>query len=130
MAERTTTILNGPEDWDLWCNQLGSRITQAVWTPVDPDQDAKPLEEPTRPLYSHIRAKVTSFRHLFPGGQEFYEHLHRLYLFDHACYTNQQEEFRCLREFMWSTVSKSKQRLLDHRKSPREWFKTLKEHTK
>ena len=128
MATRNPTILNKPDQWPMWIDELQRSLPSGIWPLINPDiTDHAPfLEEPNMPEPQNVNPNKTDYIGLTNAERVTYDQLIKIYQLKMKKYTQQDEKLQKAKELITSRVSDSRSSLLDPTKGPREWLTKLK----
>jgi hypothetical protein len=131
MAARNPIILDKPEDWPAWIEEVGSAIPDEIWSLVDPDEDTHEefLEKPTKPQVQELNGNKTNYIELTAAEKSVFDQLFKHYQVALKEYERQMKGLQDAKVLIRARVSDAKNRLLTRKDTLRDWLATLKTAT-
>lgn len=131
MSVRNPIILDKPEDWPTWIEEVGSSIPDEIWSLVDPDEAVHEelLEKPTKPQVQQINEAKTSYLDLTATERNIFDQMFKHYQTSQKEYERQAKGLQDAKDLIRSRVSDAKNRLLKRKDTLRVWLATLKTAT-
>lgn len=133
MATRKPIILDKPEDWPTWIEEIGSSIPDDIWSLIDPDIDQDDYEEflpkPNKPQVEEVNASKTTYPQLTSTERQVFDQLFKHYQVSLKEYERQRKGLQDAKDVIRARVSDAKSRILQRKDTPRDWLATLKKAT-
>ena len=131
MSLRNPIILDKPEDWSAWIEEVGSSIPDEIWSLVDPDENAHEefLVKPTKTRVQEINGTKTNYADLDATERNLFDQLFKQYQVSLKEYERQAKGLQDAKDLIRSRVSDAKNRLLKRKDTLRDWLATLKTAT-
>jgi hypothetical protein len=131
MSLRNPIILDKPEDWPAWIEEVGSSIPDEIWLLVDPDGNSHEefLAKPTKTQVQEINGTKTNYIELTAPERTLFDQLFKHYQASLKEYERQAKGLQDAKDLIRSRVSDAKSRLLNRKDTLREWLATLKTAT-
>ena len=132
MATNSPLILDKPEDWPNWIDDIQGLIPQTIWKLIDPDAEAhdKILEEPHLPEVKDVNVTKTLYPELSATERTAFDQMFKFYQAALERYKRQEKGLQDARTLIKTRISNAKSILLKGSETPREWLATLKKATK
>jgi len=132
MATNSPLILDKPEDWPNWIDDIQGLIPQNIWKLVDPDAETHEniLEEPELPEARDVNESKTTYPELSATERTVYDQMFKYYQAALERYKRQDKGLQEARTLIKTRISDAKRVLLKGSETPREWLATLKKATK
>jgi hypothetical protein len=124
-------ILDKPEDWPIWIEDIRGLTPDDVWPLIDPDSDDHPaiLKEPDLPEPKDVNATKTTFPELTSTERNVYDQMFKFYQASLERYKRQAKGLQDVKALIKARVSNARSVLLKGEHSVRQWLATLKEAT-
>ena len=131
MSLRNPIILDKPEDWPAWIEEVGSSIPDEIWLLVDPDGNSNEefLAKPTKTRVQEINGTKTNYIELTAPERTLFDQLFKHYQASLKEYERQAKGLQDAKDLIRSRVSDAKSRLLNRKDTLRDWLATLKTAT-
>jgi hypothetical protein len=131
MAIRNPIVLDKPEDWPAWIEEVGSSIPDEIWSLVDPDESVHEefLTKPAKPKVQEINEAKTSYLDLTATERNIFDQLFKHYQTSQKEYERQSKGLQDAKDLVRARVSDAKNRLLKRNETLRTWLVTLKTAT-
>jgi len=131
MASNTPLILDKPEDWSIWIDDIQGLIPQNIWKLIDPDAETHGniLQDPDFPEPNNVNELKTTYPELSTAERTVYDQMFKYYQAALEKYKRQDKGLQEARTLIKSRISNAKNALLKGNESPREWLATLKRAT-
>jgi hypothetical protein len=124
-------ILDKPEDWPIWVEDIRGLASDEVWPLIDPDSDDHPeiLKEPDLPEPKDVNSNKTTFPELTSAERNAYDQMFKFYQASLEKYKRQAKGLQDVKALIKARVSNARSVLLKGEHSVRQWLATLKEAT-
>jgi hypothetical protein len=131
MTTNSPVILDKPEDWPIWIEDIRGLTPDNIWPLVDPDSDDHPatLQEPDIPEPKDVNAAKTTFPELTSAERNAYDQMFKFYQASLEKHKRQVKGLQEMKTLIKARVSNARSVLLQGGHSARQWLATLKEAT-
>jgi hypothetical protein len=131
MATRNPVILNKPEDWPIWIEEIRGSIHDDIWSLIDPDLDDHEefMRKPTKPRTQEINASKTRYLELTAAERNLFDQIFKHYQVFLKEYEHQTKGLQDAKDLIRSRVSDAKSVLLKGKDTARTWLAILKNAT-
>jgi hypothetical protein len=131
MTTRNPTILDAPEDWQTWIEEIEGSTPNAIWKLIDPDLATHEVFRtmPIEPNVRDVQRNKTSYAQLGIAERPIYDNMFKHYQLAITLYEREVKAHQEAKDLIRSRVSEGKSQLLKGKETAREWLKTLKTAT-
>ena len=130
MAQQNPIVLDKPEDWPLWIEDIQGDIPDDIWELIDPEAEeedqVEAMDEPSRPEPEDVNPNKTSYFELTANERTVLDQAFKHYQVDHKKYEQQKKGLQEAKTRIKGRVSNAKRALLKGRSTAKEWLETLK----
>jgi hypothetical protein len=131
MATRNFIILNKPEQWPMWIENIRGLIPDEIWPLINPDaaEHEQILPKPAMPRIQDVNAARTSIAEFTANERNIFDMMFRYYTGQLKEYERQSKGLQDAKTLIQARVSDAKAELLKGNESAREWLLVLKRST-
>jgi hypothetical protein len=131
MATRNPTILDKPEDWSIWIDDIRGSIPAETWSLIDPDLAVHEnfMRKPPQPRPQEVNVTKTTYLELTHAEKNVYDQTFKHYQVFLREYENQTKGLQDAKNLIKTRVSDAKSILLKGGDTARDWLTTLKKAT-
>ena len=131
MATRNPIILDKPEDWPIWIEEIRGSIPDETWILIDPDVDAREdfMRKPLEPRPQEVNPTKTNYVELTAVERNVHDQLFRHYQVALKQYEREVKGLQEAKDLIRSRVSNAKSLLLKGKDTARDWLTILKTAT-
>lgn len=128
---RNPIILDKPEDWPTWIEEITGSIPDETWVLIDPDVETHNdfLQKPLRPRIEEVNAEKTTYVELTATERNVHDQLFKHYQEAMKQYDRETKGLQDAKNLIRSRVSNAKSLLLKGKDTARAWLTTLKTAT-
>jgi hypothetical protein len=131
MATRNPVILDKPEHWPVWIEEIRGAIPEETWVLIDPDlethQDFR--RNPSEPRIQEVNPAKATYVELTATERNVYDQMFKHYQVSLKRYEYEVKGHQDAKDLIRSRVSDAKSILLKGKDSAREWLIILKRAT-
>jgi hypothetical protein len=131
MATRNVIILNKPEQWPIWIENIRGLIPDEIWPLINPDavEHEEILQKPAMPRIQDVNAARTSIAEFSANERNIFDMMFRYYTGQLKEYERQSKGLQDAKTLIQARVSDAKAELLRGNESAREWLLVLRRST-
>jgi hypothetical protein len=131
MATRNPIVLDKPEDWPMWIDEIRGSTPNSIWPLIDPDltEHEEFIQKPRQPRPQDVNATRANFLELTAHERTAYDYLFKYWQASLKEYEKQEKGLQDAKDLIRTRVSNAKSALLTGSETAREWLAVLKEAT-
>ena len=118
MATRNPIILDKPEDWPIWIEEIRGSIPDETWILIDPDVDAREdfMRKPSEPRPQEVNPAKTSYVELTAVERNVHDQLFRHYQVALKQYEREVKGLQEAKDLIRSRVSNAKSLIVESKR--------------
>jgi hypothetical protein len=131
MATRNPIILDKPEDWPMWIDEIRGSTPNSIWPLIDPDltDNEEFIQKPIQPRPQDVNGTKTNYLELTAHERAAYDQLFKFWQASLKEYEKQEKGLQDVKDLIRKRVCDAKSALLTGGETAKEWLAVLKEAT-